>query len=679
MRLDPLNKQELSVGIDIGGTFTDAVLYDNQKKALQWVKVPSTPNDPEQGLLHAIESFSGIQLDQITRIVHGITIGTNAVIERQGAETWVVTTKGFKDTLEIARTERRELYNIKTLKPASLVLRRHILEIDERILFDGTVVKSVDEDDLEALLATLIEENPPAVAVCFLHSYVDDSHERKVADAITKVLPACFVCSSGQVLPVLREYERFSTTVLNAYIGPRMQNYLDSLLSQLDSRGFAGAIFLMTSNGGVVGPKRAGEFPVHTVLSGPAGGVAAAIELGKETGDSNLITCDMGGTSTDVCLIEDLVRPLTTEQQVAGLPNRSPQLAIATLGAGGGSIAWLGDGGIIEVGPRSAGALPGPAAYGRGGEEPTVTDANLCLGRLSSDSPLASGLLLNTELARSAIGRLASGINQLDTEAVADGIIKIAVARMVSAIKEISISNGYDPRDFSLVAYGGAGPMHAAFIANEMEIPSVIVPFSPGHFSAFGCLGSDLRQTFAQSCRFELVEEGWKDIETKVHEMEELALASIKVDFPDIASVEIEREFGMRYVGQSWELSVRVPKTVSSTQELGKVFESAYRRRYEHVHELPIEGVEMRVTVIGPVEGAVDSLGSEVSTHPVEKSRKVYLDGAYYETQIYDRNALHGLVMGPALIEEDGALTVLPPGWRLEVGQARELRLQPNA
>ena len=221
--------------------------------------------------------------------------------------------------------------------------------------------------------------------------------------------------------------------------------------------------------------------------------------------------------------------------------------------------------------------------------------------------------------------------------------------------------------------------MHAAFIANEMEIPSVIVPFSPGHFSAFGCLGSDLRQTFAQSCRFELVEEGWKDIETKVHEMEELALASIKVDFPDIASVEIEREFGMRYVGQSWELSVRVPKTVSSTQELGKVFESAYRRRYEHVHELPIECVEMRVTVIGPVEGAVDSLGSEVSTHPVEKSRKVYFDGAYYETQIYDRNALHGLVMGPALIEEDGALTVLPPGWRLEVGQARELRLQPNA
>ena len=678
MRLDPLNKQELSVGIDIGGTFTDAVLYDNQKKALQWVKVPSTPNDPEQGLLHAIESFSGIRLDQITRIVHGITIGTNAVIERQGAETWVVTTKGFKDTLEIARTERRELYNIKTLKPASLVLRRHILEIDERILFDGTVVKSVDEHDIEALLTRLVEENPPAVAVCFLHSYVNDSHERKVADAITKVLPGCFVCSSGQVLPVLREYERFSTTVLNAYIGPRMQNYLHSLLSQLDTRGFAGAIFLMTSNGGVVGPKRAGEFPVHTVLSGPAGGVAAAIELGKETGDSNLITCDMGGTSTDVCLIEDLVRPLTTEQQVAGLPNRSPQLAIATLGAGGGSIAWLGDGGIIEVGPRSAGALPGPAAYGRGGEEPTVTDANLCLGRLSSDSPLASGLLLNTELARSAIGRLASGINQLDTEAVADGIIKIAVARMVSAIKEISISNGYDPRDFSLVAYGGAGPMHAAFIANEMEIPSVIVPFSPGHFSAFGCLGSDLRQTFAQSCRFELVEEGWKDIETKVHEMEELALASIKVDFPDIASVEVEREFGMRYVGQSWELSVRVPKTVSSTQELGKVFESAYRRRYEHVHELPIECVEMRVTVIGPVEGAVDSLGNEVSTHPVEKSRKVYFDGAYYETQIYDRNALHGLVMGPALIEEDGALTVLPPGWRLEVGQARELRLQPN-
>ena len=679
MRRDPVNGQELSVGIDIGGTFTDAVLYDKQKKVLQWVKVPSTPNDPEQGLLDAVESFVGIHLNQITRIVHGITIGTNAVIERQGAETWVVTTKGFKDTLEIARTERRELYNIKTLKPASLVLRRHILEIDERISFDGAVVKAVDDHDIEALLGKLVEDNPPAVAVCFLHSYVNDSHERKVADAIAGALPECFVCSSGQVLPVLREYERFSTTVLNAYIGPRMQHYLDSLLAQLNSREFIGAIFLMTSNGGVVGPKRAGEFPVHTVLSGPAGGVAAAIELGKETGDSNLITCDMGGTSTDVCLIEDLVRPLTSEQQVAGLPNRSPQLAIATLGAGGGSIAWLGDGGIIEVGPRSAGALPGPAAYGRGGEEPTVTDANLCLGRLSPNTPLAGGLLLNEELARSAMGRLASGINQLDTEAVADGIIKIAVARMVSAIKEISISNGYDPRDFSLVAYGGAGPMHAAFIADEIEIPSVIVPFSPGHFSAFGCLGSDLRQTFAQSCRFGLSDESWNDIEAKLHEVESLAMESIKVDFPDIDSVEVEREFGMRYVGQSWELSVRVPKTVSSTQELGEVFESAYRRRYEHVHELPIECVEMRVTVIGPVAGPVCSLGAEIARATVKRTRQVYFDGAYYETDIYDRNALPGSVIGPALIEEDGALTVLPPGWRLEVGQARELRLQPNA
>ena len=353
------------VGVDVGGTFTDAVAFDTAGGSLRWAKAPSTPDEPARGVLEAVSALTG-DFGAIERFVHGITIGTNAIIERKGADVWVVTTKGFRDTLEIQRTERRELYNIRTLKPASFVPRLQVLEADERMRHDASVLRTLDPAECERIAETLRSAGAESVAVCFLHSFANGAHERAMQAALAAAAPAAWVCTSSEVLPEIREYERFSTTVLNAYIGPLMNRYLEGLESRLASKGFTRTIFLMTSNGGVTSAGRARRLPVQTVLSGPAGGVAASVELGQLLGVENLISCDMGGTSTDVCLVEGLRTPLTTEQMIAGYPNRTPQVEIVTIGAGGGSIAWLDGGETLAVGPRSAGADPGPAAYGRG-------------------------------------------------------------------------------------------------------------------------------------------------------------------------------------------------------------------------------------------------------------------------------------------------------------------------
>ena len=664
------------VGIDVGGTFTDAVLVDASTGRLSWAKRPSTPAAPQAGVLDALGAFDALTPEQLTRIMHGVTIGTNAIIERRGAEVWVVTTRGFRDTLEIARTERRVLYDIKTLKPAPIVPRTRILEIDERVLHDGTVHRALAGAELARVVDELDAAGAESVAVCLLHSYANARHEEAVVEAVRAALPHAFVCASSEVLPELREYERFSTTVLNAYIGPLMHSYLQGLRNDLRQQSFKAPVFLMTSNGGVIGAARAQRFPVQTVLSGPAGGVAAAIELGRATGVDNLITYDMGGTSTDVCLIEDLSAPLTAERQVAGLPNRTPQLEIETVGAGGGSIAWLDDGDILAVGPRSAGAQPGPAAYGRGGLEATVTDANLCLGRLSQATALAGTLTLHPSAARRAIESLAGQVGDIGVDALAEGIVRIAVARMVSAIKEISITRGHDPRDFSLVAYGGAGPMHAAFIADELEIQQVVVPPSPGNFSAFGCLGSDLRQTLVRSQRIDTRTGTFEELESTFQSLENDACAVLLADGLEDVALGVERELGMRYLGQSWELAVRVPLTTASMDELVELFHTAHERRYGHADDHPAEIVSARVTVVGAVRGPrlapVPARGGASPT-----VRPVYFAGEYSDTEIWSRDALPtGLsIAGPALVEEMGALTVVPPGWSARVGELGELRL----
>jgi N-methylhydantoinase A len=672
------------VGVDVGGTFTDVVVYDEPSGALIVAKSPTTPADPTRGLLHALAKLD-VALPDVGRVVHGTTIGTNAILERTGAPVWMLTTRGFRDTLEIARTNRTVLYDIRARKPVPLVQRQRVLEVDERLAFDGTVLRPLRAEDLREAIGRIGAEadghGPGAIVVCFLHSYANPAHERTAARAVAEALPDWFVSTSAEVLPELREYERFSTAALNAYIGPRVGGYLAGLGRTLAERGYPGRVFVTTSSGGIMTAAVAARFPVHTVLSGPAGGVAAAVELGRLIGQRHLITYDMGGTSTDVCLVEDLQPALTTEQHIAGLPNRTPQIEINSIGAGGGSVAWLDAGGALRVGPRSAGADPGPACYARGGTEPTITDANLVLHRVAGDLPLAGEVALDEARAQRALQALRARVPGLaDEAALAEGIVRIAVARMVGAIKEVSIAKGHDPRDFALVAYGGAGPMHAALIAAELEMPRVVVPPAPGNFSAFGALIADLRRDYVRTRLLPPRGTALAEVEQVFAELEGEARADLAAEGVPAERIGLVRALGMRFVGQSWELLVRLPARIDTMADLERAFQQAHERRYGHVSEGAAEIVNFRLTATGAVpkpppvpwarEGATLAAARRAE-------RSVYFDGSARPVPVYARERLPGgvVVPGPALIEEMGATTVLLPGWRGMVGAWGELTL----
>jgi N-methylhydantoinase A len=669
------------VGVDVGGTFTDVVVYDESAGTLEVGKSPTVPADPTQGFLNGFAKL-GVSLPGVSRVVHGTTIGTNAVLERKGATVWVITTRGFRDTLEIGRTNRTILYDIRARKPVPLVPRERIVEVSERTAFDGTVLTPLDEGEIKQVAADIAAaaSGPGAVVIGFLHSYVNPAAERTAARLVREAAPGWYVCTSEEVLPELREYERFSTAVLNAYIGPKVGGYLTTLRQALTGRGYAGEVFITTSSGGIMTAPVAARFPVHTVLSGPAGGVAAAVNLGRLVDVPNLITYDMGGTSTDVCLIEALDPALTTEQHIAGLPNRTPQIEINSIGAGGGSLAWIDDGSALRVGPRSAGADPGPACYGRGGTEATITDANLLLGRVSADQPLAGEVKLDVERARAAVAGLLGRVPGVrDEAALADGIIRIAVARMVSAIKEISIAKGHDPRDFTLLAYGGAGPMHAAFVAEEVEIPRVLVPTAPGNFSAFGSLISDLRRDYVRTRLLNTRTGDFADVAAMFAELEREARDDLQREGLSADRISTIRALGMRYVGQSWELLVRMPERADSMAAVEEAFHRAHERRYGHATPDAAEIVNFRLTGVGSI--AKPSLPRWSVTGALGDARRaeraVFFDGAFMAVPVYTRDRLPGgtSFAGPAVVEEMGATTVVPPGWTGTVGPWGELTL----
>lgn len=666
------------IGVDVGGTFTDAVSYDAGSRQIVWTKASSTPGSPEIGVLNAVEKLNA-PLSQVDRLVHGVTIGTNAILERKGAEVWVLTTRGFRDTLEITRTNRTVLYNIKTLKPQSLVPRQRVLEIRERLGPDGSVLQPLDQDDLKRATETLAAARARAVAVCFLHSYANPEHERAAAAAVRSALPDAFVCASSEILPEFREYERFVTAVLNCYIGPLTARYLQQLRSSLSERGFKRPIYIMCSNGGVATAERASRTPVQTVLSGPAAGVAATVDLGRRLGFPNLIAYDMGGTSTDVCLIQDLTVPVTNEQFISDFPNRTPQIEINSVGAGGGSIAWLDSGRILKVGPRSTGADPGPACYGRGGVEATVTDANVVLRRLASGTRLAGDeLTIDDSLAFAALERLDGQVGGIGVEALAEGVVRIAVARMVSAIKEISISKGHDPRDFALVAYGGAGPMHAALIADEMEISRVLVPVAPGNFSAYGSLISDLRRDYVRTQLLETSAASFDDLERTFAAMEAECRDEFAREGFDPAAVRIERGLAMRFAGQAWELPVALPPDADSIAKVEALFRAAYERRYGSTSKSAIEIVNFRLAGVFPVPKPEPDRRADGKPGRRPEVRQARFDGAWTPTPVHWRDDLPEgwRTEGPVIVEEMGAVTVVPPRWTARRLASGELLLE---
>jgi N-methylhydantoinase A len=573
--------------------------------------------------------------------------------------------------LEIGRTNRPVLYDIRTQKAAPLVPRTRAVEIDERLLFDGSVLRPINVGEIERLADCIPTRPDAAITVCFLHSYANPAHELAAKAAVEALRPGQFVCTSHEVLPQFREYERFNTTALNAYIGPLMDTYLTRLESSLRDEGFPRDLHIMTSAGGIATAARARRLPISTVLSGPAAGVAAAVHLGTELGIGNIITCDMGGTSTDVCLIEDLKVPVTSEQKISHYTNRTPQIEINSVGAGGGSIAWLDAGDMLMVGPQSAGAMPGPVCYGRGGKEVTVTDANLVLNRLSAASPLGSGHIpLDRELALEALGILGRRVG-LEPILLADGIVRIAVARMVSAIKQISIANGYDPRDFVLLPYGGAGPMHAAAIAEELEIARILVPIGPGNFAAFGALISDIRFDYVRTRTMQINDGANQEIAGIFTSMELEARDHLHAEGVASSQVEIRRALGMRYLGQSWELVVDMPNVpshgVTPVERIVEAFAEVHDRRFGHRSRSAVEIVNFRLTAIGRL--AKPNLPHlKAGTFPTRNPlaiRSVYLGGQFLECSVYARDylALGEAVMGPAVIEESGSTTIIPPGW----------------
>ncbi|MGI9522803.1 MAG: hydantoinase/oxoprolinase family protein [Hyphomicrobiaceae bacterium] len=653
------------VGVDVGGTFTDLVLYNEMTREIVVAKTPTTPLDQSRGILAGLEDMR-VDPAHLVRIAHGSTVATNTALERSGAQIATLVTRGHRDIFITGRGNRTLMYNIKARAPEPLLQRDRCFEIPERIDAQGNVILPLDEAAVEEAARALAAQNCEAIAICYLHSYAAPQHERRTAEILARELPSTVIAMSAEVLPEYREHERFSTTALNVYVAPRMRRYLGALRSRLADRGCTAEVTIMTSSGGTLPDKRIEALPALSMLSGPAAGVIAAQFVGAAAGFENVITCDMGGTSTDVCLIQQGTFSMTGMGRVGRFPVKFQQMDINTVGADGGSIATYEVGGVLRVGPRSAGAEPGPAAYGRGGTEPTVTDANVILGRLQSEEQ-HSHLVLYSDRAQSSVDTLARQVG-LETHAMAEGITRIAVVNMTAAIKEISIMQGLDPRDFALMAYGGAGPLHATAIADELGMGRVLVPPMPANFSAFGLLVADLRRDFVRTHVTATADTSHVSVNEILNELlsdgrGELEAAGVPPD-----RQRFESRLDMRYIGQAFELSVPIPLDFTSMDEIDVAFRKVYAGRYGDAPDGGSEIVNYRVTAWGvtnkpalPTLSSADRAREDAHTGV----RLVVFDGESISTNIYRRNAmpLDETIDGPALIQEASSVTVVPPAW----------------
>ena len=671
----------LIAGVDVGGTFTDIVLFDAERGELIVGKVPSTPANQSQGVLNGLQSVLP-SLDRLGKLVHGTTVATNTMLQGNGAVVALVTSAGFRDVLEIGRTRRMlpSLYDTTFRRPPPLVPRPLRLEIAERLAADGAVLTPLDEAGLAGVADVIREARAEAVAVCFLHSYIDAAHELRAKALLQGMLPGVWITTSAEVVPEFREYERFSTTVINAYLLPIMDRYMAALSSVLSTHGYGGNVYTMSSGGGIMDLDTARSIPVRTILSGPAGGVTGALWIAQAAGLANVITCDMGGTSTDVCLIENLAPASVNETAFAGYPIKGREVAISTVGAGGGSVAYVEGGNTLQVGPRSAGAEPGPACYGRGGIEPTVTDANLLLGRLGTRL-LGRSIRPDPELARHAVGALAGKLGVTSLEDMAEGIVRIAVAQMANAIREISIERGYDPSDFVLLAFGGAGPMHAAQIADEIGMREILIPILPGNLSALGLLASDQSYERVQTFFARLSTLDPAALAAALDEHTRRGSDELRQRGFVPAAMRFRHALDMRYTRQAFELTVDLPDGVRDLAEIRKCFLDAYARHYGRADPAgEIEIVNLRTTSIGvtakpafpPVRGAQRELADAVIAR-----RALVVDGSTVTAVVYERERLPVDIAfeGPAIVEEDGSTTVVLPGWRVRRDATGNLRL----
>ncbi len=668
------------IGVDSGGTFTDVCLFEEDSGRFEIWKVPSTPDDPSRGIANGVEegmNTVGFTADQIEFLGHGTTVATNALIELRGVKTGLITTDGFRDLPEIGRQKRPSLYDMNVDKPTPLATRGARIEVPERLRNDGSVDTPLDEEAVRAAARELSEQDVKSIAVCFLYGFINTEHEELARKIILEEFPDVFVSTSHEVAPEFREYERMSTTIVNAYLGPVMQRYIQRLQQRLKGLGVGVTPQLTQSNGGVIGFDKAAGLPVRTVLSGPSTGVVAAQALGRMAGFDNIITFDVGGTSSDVALLQGGVCKLTGEADVHGYPIKAPMLDIHTVGAGGGSIAQVDTGGLLKVGPRSAGADPGPVCYGRGSTEPTVTDANIVLQTLNPTEILGGRMKVRRDLAVEAVERLAAqvGMNVMDT---AQGFISVVTANMAKAIRVISVQRGHDPRDYALMAFGGAGPLHAARLARELDISRVVVPLTPGTLCALGLLLTDLRSDFAASRLLELTNDAIEPVESTFANLEAQAAEWFAAESIPADRQVLTRTADMRYMGQNYELSVPLPDgevTKHTFEELARRFAEAHRQRFGFTaDDEAVQLVTLRIEAAGLVRKAEFTPQPDQGPSPEAAKtgvRDVYFaeKGDFVPCPVYARESLASgnRIEGPAIVEQMDTTTVILPDMSADV------------
>lgn len=664
------------VSADIGGTFTDIVFQDSESGSCGAFKVLSTPENPALGVLKGIEA--AIDSDaEIDFFVHGTTVGLNALLTRRGAKVALLTTKNFKDIYTIQGNDRGEIFSIRWNKPVPLATLEHTYTAGERIAADGDIVESLSIADLDDFIASAKREEYEAIAISFLFAYKNPVHELEAAAYISERLPGVAIALSHQVSPEWREFERTSTTVMGSYLAPVVRKYLETLVGELQDRLPVGqGLHVMESNGGVMSAASASQSPLQTLLSGPVGGAIGGKALSQSTGRPNLICVDMGGTSFDASLIIDGLPSGSNETKLEGLPIQMSVVDIHVIGAGGGSIAWE-EAGAMRVGPQSAGSNPGPVCYGLGGTQPTVSDANLVLGRLDGANFSGGEMVLDRQAATAALSLMGKTFD-MSAEEMAQGVVDIVNAKMADAIRTITVQRGIDPRDFSLVAFGGAGPAQAAALAEELQITEVVVPVHPGAFSAWGMLQTDVRHDFKETLYsfWDLME--LDTLETSFLSLEDRGSQYLSNEGIADNAISFERAIDFRYYGQEYVLTIPVPAGSIDMQAVRNSFDVAYGRQYGHSSpENRVEMANIRVAALGKLPRPASAPPAAESAK-APRERDVYFTGSPQNTAILDRNGIGAdtTVEGPAIIEESTATTLIPPGWQANLLAGGHLSLK---
>jgi N-methylhydantoinase A len=665
------------IGVDVGGTFTDLLLFDEERKEARVAKVPTTPENQAVGVLAAIAAAE-IDLAAVGAVVHGTTTTTNALLERKLARTGLITTRGFRDVLELGRRTRPKPYGlIGSFEP--LIPRELRLEVSERIDAEGQVLRPLAEDEVRAAVARLLAAGAQSLVIHFLHAYVNPMHERRAAEIARALWPNRYVTVGSEIVSEYREYERGVTAAVNAAVQPVLQRYVSRLEHELVARGYKGELLVMQGNGGTVSARIVGEAPVGTVMSGPASGVIAAAHTAAAAGIANLVTYDMGGTSSDVALIQDGVPLVSSELELEyAMPIHVPMVDVHSIGAGGGSLARIDDAGLLRVGPESAGAIPGPICFGRGGNELTITDANLVLGRLDPERLLSVTRPVPLDAIRAPLlARIGARLG-LDAEGSAAAILRIANDKMAGAIRMVSLARGHDPRDFALFAFGGAGPLHAAALARELGIPRVLIPIRPGITNALGCVVADLRHDFVRTINqaVPLLPDGLvrRVLEAQIGE----GRRTLAREQTAVEDIRLLHRADMQFQGQSHLLTVELPGIAVSADDLQRLFEAAYWQRFGvALPEIRAVLVNLHTAVIGrrrPVDLAALVTAETVAS---PRRRRVWFEAGWRDTPIYDRAALApgARLEGPAVIEQLDATTVIEPGDRVSVDRIGNLHI----